>query len=168
MARPRPAGVPLAGRPVDVRAGEGTGEGYNVDAWDGYVAERDRLLRLLDTRQVRNPVVLTGDLHANWAAELKADFDDPSSSTVGAEFVGTSISSGGDGSRSAPYGEEVLRDNEHIRYFNDQRGYVRCTVTPEQWRTDYRVVPYVQRRGAPIRTAASFVVEDGRPGVVQA
>lgn len=35
--------------------------------------------------------------------------------------------------------------NPHVRYTNgDQRGYLRCSVTRDDWRTDYRVVedPY--------------------------
>jgi alkaline phosphatase D len=31
-------------------------------------------------------------------------------------------------------------------------------------KADYRVVEYVSREGAPIKTRASFVVENGRPG----
>jgi alkaline phosphatase D len=37
-------------------------------------------------------------------------------------------------------------------------------VDREQWRSDFRVVPFVTRPGAPITTRASFVVEDGVPG----
>jgi alkaline phosphatase D len=108
-------------------------------------------------------VVLTGDWHANWLCDLKTDFDDPDSPTVGTEFVGTSITSTDVLGAQPAYGQVVLEENPHIRYFDNQRGYVRCRLTPEEWRTDYRVVPYVKRPGAPIRTAASFVIEDGDP-----
>ena len=57
--------------------------------------------------------------------------------------------------------------NPHVRFFNNQRGYVRCEVTPERWQTEYRVLPFVTRPGAPIGTRATFVVEDGRPGAVR-
>ncbi len=36
------------------------------------------------------------------------------------------------------------------RFFNRQRGYVRCTVTPDQWRSDYRVLQRVTRPTNPI------------------
>ncbi|MEU4712507.1 hypothetical protein AB0F73_02410 [Micromonospora purpureochromogenes] len=42
---------------------------------------------------------------------------------------------------------------------------VRCLLDNDQWRTDYRVLPYVTTPGAPVSTRASFVVESGRPGV---
>jgi len=140
---------------------------FSTDAWDGYVASRDRLFAFLSERKPSNPVVLTGDVHANWVADLKKDFDDPKSATLGTEFVGTSISSGGDG-RDTPEGGRVLSENPHIKFHNQQRGYVRCAITPKEWRTDYRVVPFVQKPGAPISTRATFVVEDGKPGVQRA
>ena len=141
----------------------GPKEGFYVDGWDGYVASRDRLLNFLHRREIRNPVVLTGDWHANWLCDLKTDFDDPGSPTVGTEFVGTSITSTDVVGKHPAYGRVVLDENPHIRYFNNQRGYVRCRLTPEEWRTDYRIVPYIKRPGAPVRTAASFVIEDGNP-----
>ena len=111
-----------------------------------------------------NPVVLTGDFHSNWVADLKAAFDDPNSATVGTEFVGTSISSGGDGSDINLIGRTALAENGHLHFHNSQRGYLRCALTRDRWTTDFRVVPYVLREGAPISTRASFVVEAGRPG----
>ncbi len=142
-------------------------ERVSMDAWDGYRPARDRLLGFIAEREVPNLVVLTGDVHASWVAELKADFDDPASATIGTEFVGTSITSGGDGVEHQPTTSEVLAENPHIKFYNGQRGYVSCEVTPEQWRSDYRIVPYVSRPGAPVATRASFVVEADRPGVVQ-
>lgn len=146
----------------------GPDEQISMDNWNGYAAARRRLLTFLHERRPSNPVVLTGDIHLSMVADLKADFDDPASPVVGTEFVGTSISSGGDGSETDPRGERWLTENPHLRFFNAQRGYVRCTVTPGRWTTDYRVVPYVSRPGAPIVTRASFVLEDGRPGALGA
>ena len=47
---------------------------------------------------------------------------------------------------------------------NNNRGYVRCTLTADTWTSDYRIVPTVRERGVPATTLASFVVENGRPG----
>jgi alkaline phosphatase D len=115
---------------------------------------------------VQNPVVLTGDVHNNWACDLKADYDDQASETFGVEFVGTSITSGGDGADTSPGQQATVAENPHIKFFNGQRGYVRCTLTPEEWRADYRVVPYVSQPGAPVYTRASFVTLAGNPGLV--
>jgi alkaline phosphatase D len=130
------------------------------------VAARNRLLGFLEKRRPANPVVVTGDIHSNWVADLKADFDDPKSPIVGTEFVGTSISSGGDGSDTRADTPAVLAKNPHIKFFNGQRGYVRCAVERERWLADYRVVSIVTKPGGIIDTRASFVVRNGAPGAV--
>ena len=139
----------------------------SMDKWDGYPVAQQRFLSFLDQARPSNPVVITGDIHSNWAADLKADFLDPASNTVGAELVGTSISSGGDGADTRDNTEDTLSRNPHIRFFNGQRGYVCCEATPDRLTADYRVLPYVTRPGAPISTRATFVVEEGRPGLAR-
>jgi alkaline phosphatase D len=147
---------------VDRRAG--AEQAYAMDQWSGYEAGRNRVLKFLHERKPSNPVVITGDIHSNWVADLKHDFADPKSATIGTEFVGTSISSGGDGADSQPLVEAYLPENPHVRFYNNQRGYVRCVLTPEKWQSDYRVLPFVTKPGAEVSTRASFVVENGRPG----
>jgi alkaline phosphatase D len=138
------------------------GELYvSMDAWDGYPGARQRILDFLAENDILNTVVLTGDVHTNWANEVKANFDDPSSKNVAVEFVGTSITSNGDGSDVNSNTPKILAENPHIKFFNNHRGYVRCILTQDTWQTDYMVIPYVSRPGAPISKRASFVVEDG-------
>ena len=138
---------------------------YSMDQWPGYDSERQGLADFLHERKIPNPVVLTGDIHKNYANDLKVDYDDPDSATIAAEFVGTSISSGGDGSATPRGGEELLAENPFVKFYNDERGYVRCEVTPDRWRSDYQVLEYVTRPDCPASTRASFVVENGVPGV---
>jgi alkaline phosphatase D len=149
----------------DLRSGPG--ELFAMDAWDGYLGSRNRILDFIAERRIANPIVITGDVHNNWAADLKADFNDPNSPTVGTEFVGTSITSGGDGADTNPRAQGIIAQNPHLKFFNGQRGYIRCVLTPESFRADYRVLPFVSRRGAPIHTRASFEVADGQPGAQQ-
>ena len=158
----------LANQVMLAQLTRGTPEGpvYSMDKWDGYVAARARLLRILSDTPPSNPIVITGDIHSNWVADIKADFDNPASATVASEFVGTSMTSGGDGADGTV--ENVQSLNPHVKFFNARRGYVRTEVTPAAWRCDYRVLPYVSRPGAPIETRASFVVESGRKGVQRA
>jgi alkaline phosphatase D len=137
--------------------------GINLDSWDGYPAARTRLLRALAERRVTGAVVLTGDVHAAWAGELRAEVDGP---VVATEFVATSISSGGDGSEMRSGVEEVLRRNPHLRFFNNRRGYCLHEATAERLEVTYRAVPYVTRPGAPREDRGKFVVEAGKPGMV--
>jgi alkaline phosphatase D len=142
----------------------GPEERYAMDQWSGYDAARNRVLRFLNDRRPSNPVVLTGDIHSNWVADLKLDWANAKSAAIGTEFVGTSISSGGDGADMQPAVKAYLPENPHVRFYNNQRGYVRCTVTPEKWQSDYRVLDYVTKPGSPVRTRASFIVESGKAG----
>ena len=137
---------------------------YSMDQWPGYAASRDRLLGFVAERRVPNPVVLTGDIHSNWVNDLLLDFGDPASPVVATEFVGTSISSSGDGGPNTEYAEGVMRDNPFVKLQNAQRGYVSCEVTPGRWTARYRVLDRVSVRGAPRQTLAEFAVEAGRPG----
>ena len=148
---------------VDRLAGEAVG--YSMDQWPGCETSRRRLLKFFAERKIRNPVVIGGDIHSNWANNLIVDFDDLESRTVASEFVGTSISSGGDGARALKTLDELLSENPFVKFHNTERGYVSCLVTPGLWRSDFKTVEYVTRPGAPLSTRASFVVEDGQPGV---
>ena len=134
-----------------------------MNGWDGYAASRARLLETFARPEVRNPVVLTGDVHRHYANELRVDFDDPSARPVGVELVTTSVTSGGDGSDRLPQLEDELAANPHLRFGSDRRGYLLARLDRDRLRADFKVVPYVRRPGAPVRTAASFVVEDRDP-----
>ncbi|MGH8929404.1 MAG: alkaline phosphatase D family protein [Egibacteraceae bacterium] len=139
---------------------------YWTDDWDGYQADRARILRLFAEAATPNPVTIGGDIHSFWVADLKQDFRDPASPVIASEFVGTSISSGG-----APYDgfAAYLPHNPHIKFFEPRlRGYVRCTLTPERWTTDLQVLDTVETPGAPARTLRTYVVSNGRAGPRQA
>jgi alkaline phosphatase D len=137
---------------------------WSMDQWSGYDAGRKRLLQFLQDTKVSNPVVLTGDIHCNWVNDLKVDFDSESGPVVATEFVGTSISSGGDGAEKRDDTDAMLAENPFVKFFNAERGYVRCELTPERWQADYRVVPKVRVPDGECLTRASFVVENGRAG----
>ena len=139
----------------------------SMDAWDGYAASRDRITRAWVEAGVRNPVVLTGDVHAHWAAELKLDYADPTSRTVGTELACSSITSNGDGVDVVGGNHPWAAWNPHLRFYNNQRGYVRTTFTPDLLTADFQVVPYVTQPGAPLHTRATFVIEDQVPRLHQ-
>ena len=141
---------------------------FRMDAWAGFAADRDRLMKFFAERKPRNPVVLTGDVHSHWVNDLTVNFDDPKSPAVATEFVGTSITSGGDGVDLPDGIKPVLAANPFVKFYNEQRGYVSCELAPGHMRAEYVAVDYVSRRGAPRRTLGTFVVEDGRCGAQRA
>ncbi|PRY58211.1 alkaline phosphatase D [Knoellia remsis] len=143
----------------------GDDERYGMDPWDGYAAARQRLFDGVHERGVENFVVVTGDAHRSVAADLKLDFTDAASATVGTEFLGTSISSGGDGLDQDSLGNVWLAENPHMRFHNSQRGYQRVHLTRDELRCDYVVTPVVTRPGGSAFTRASIFVEEGRAGI---
>ncbi|OZG73069.1 phosphodiesterase [Hahella sp. CCB-MM4] len=116
---------------------------FNVDAWDGYEAERQILMNEVRSNNVDNFVVLTGDLHTYMASQVKKDYADLSfwhlDNQVGVEFMTPSITSAGLSdmvTKSCPdpevanfllqaLSESALRlTNPHVKMFNStQHGY---------------------------------------------
>ncbi|MFI6323107.1 alkaline phosphatase D family protein [Nonomuraea sp. NPDC050556] len=139
----------------------------SMDAWDGYVASRQRITQGWVDAGIRNPVVLTGDVHAHWASDLKLNYDDPTTATVGSELVASSISTGGDGRDSDPQTQPFLKINPHLKFYNNQRGYVLTRIERDRMTADFKVVPRVQVPGSEVHTKATFVIEDRVPGVQQ-
>jgi alkaline phosphatase D len=131
----------------------------NFDQWDGYPAARRRLVDQL--REVSNPVVITGDIHLSAVATVTDDPDDPATDPVVPELVGTSISS------SFPLAdaiESLAGALPNVEYINaQQRGYVLCTVTPDEMRAEYRLVSTAGAPEADIATGATWVLADGDP-----
>jgi alkaline phosphatase D len=155
---------------------------FNVDAWDGYRTARRRLFNILAKARPSNPVVLSGDIHAAWGANLLTDFADPASDMVAAEFVCTSISSTFLQQDPRPVDAIVrpgVADNPHIEFFNALfRGYCLCDVDARRWQTTYRAVGTLADlqnpsplaltpfEGSPVETDAVLEIESGfnKPG----
>jgi alkaline phosphatase D len=140
----------------------------SLDKWDGAVAARDRLFAAIEAANLGNVVTLTGDIHQNWAGELKKDFADEKSATLGVEFVATSISSVGDGFDINDNYRALLRQQPYTKFFNSQRGYIRHLVTPARWQADFQVLDKVSVPDGRLTTRKSFVVESGKSGLAEA
>ena len=141
-------------------------DAFWTDDWNGYPANRARLLRHIHDSKVSNPVVVSGDIHSFFANDLKLDFDDQASPIVATEFVGSSISSYG-----PPYEPiaRVLPDSPHVHFFDSRRrGYVVVDLTPDAMQAQMRAVSDAHDPKATISTFKIFAVEGGRPGVVAA
>jgi alkaline phosphatase D len=140
------------------RAGKGAGKTVNLDSWAGYEVQRERLLARM--RGLNDIVVLTGDEHSNYAGLLH-DRDRP----VAVEFVGTSISSDGDGQDMPSFGPAYLANSPQLRFVNNQRGYLTCDVSPDEWRTNFMVVDRVSTPGGQLSKRATFAVARGKPAL---
>ena len=152
---------------ADKKAGEG--QLYSMDSWPGYAYERRRLLEFLRDRRVPNPVVLTGDIHTNWVNDLRVDDHKPETPVVATEFVGTSISSSGDGadklenSEADPVREPVRSIFQSPARLRSLHGDARRSGGAISKCSSESPSPH-----EPISTRASFVIEAGTPGAKQA
>ena len=132
-----------------------------MDKWDGAASTRDRLFAAVESAKLGNLIVTDSDVHFNSAGELKKNFADERSPTLGVEFVATSISSLGDGYDTNERHSLLMEQDPHIKFYNAQRGYVRHIVTPQRWQVDYRVLDKVTVPNGNVTTRKSFVVENG-------
>ncbi len=130
------------------------------------MAERQQILDWLVAQGTPNPVVLTGDSHQHWLRNVPPHYGSFEGAPVATEFMGASVSTGGDRGTVTRFGDDP--NNPHILFQNNNCGYVRCTLTPEHWTTEYRTVPQVTVPESPASTKATFVVENGRAGAVPA
>jgi alkaline phosphatase D len=140
------------------------GATYWTDGWDGYPAARRRLLDEVVRRRVPGVVVLGGDVHSNYVADLRLDADDLDAPVIATEFCGTSITS-----LSLPQAriDAARAFNPHIRYGRgDQRGYMRFALGATDLQVQLRVVDNALDPASGISTAARFSVDADTPGAV--
>ncbi|MET9802559.1 alkaline phosphatase D family protein, partial [Streptomyces sp. NPDC006368] len=137
----------------------------SMDAWDGYPASRQRVLDGAQAAGVRNLMLLSGDSHVAYAFDLKADFDNPASRTVGTEFSTTSLTSGRDGIDRPANWESLTQANPHMKFYNGRRGYTVVRLGTTQAHAAFKTVSGVTTPGGTLATAASFVTSASSPGL---
>lgn len=153
------------GQTINRDKNDGNGATVSNDAWEGYPGNRQRLIDALKSTRAPNPVMLGGDVHANWVGHIKADYNKSDSANVGVEFTGTSISSN---CSSADHIIKRIEQNPHF-IFGDgyKRGYGVVELTPKKLTTTLRTVTDVTKPDSDIETLAQFVVENGQSRIQQ-
>ena len=135
---------------------------YWTDGWDGYAPARKRLLGTVAAKKVPGVVVFGGDVHSNYVADLKADYDDPASPVVASEFCGTSITSL---SLAQSRVDAVRGFNPHVRFGrSDQRGYLSIELDAKRMNVRLQTVDRPLDPASGLTTTAKFVVDAGRAG----
>jgi alkaline phosphatase D len=138
------------------------GDRYWMDGWDGYPNARRRLLQSIATHRPRNPLVIGGDRHAYYVADLALDPSRPEKPAIATEFVGTSITSQGPNADAL---RAALNANPHIKYARgDRRGYATVDLTASSCTVGFEAIDDEKQEASPVRRLATFVVEDGVAG----
>jgi alkaline phosphatase D len=133
------------------------GTGPDVDQWDGYPAERRRLLGHLREHGIVDTVVLSADIHVSMAAEVhERSYEQPVGEPLAVEFVSPSITSQNLADKiKLPRHNPTSRRAEaafvealdHVHWCDmDSHGYVVVDVDPtrvqaEWWHLDTVIEP---------------------------
>jgi alkaline phosphatase D len=141
----------------------------NPDQWDGYWPARERLFKVLRERDIRNNLVLSGDIHSSWCNELRSNpwaaaATSDEARLLGVEFVGPAISSPGLRSEADAVTEaEKLRSvSPHIKWAElHKRGYGILDVTRDRAQCEYYHLPTVSERDNRQELAAVYASEAG-------
>lgn len=149
----------------------GGGASLWLDSWDGYAATRDRLLSHIRRNKIHNVVVLTGDVHSSFAADLSDNPYDPDNynrhtgaGSLAVEFVCPSVTSPGFPPVIAETGARTIMDaSPHIKFAElRQHGFILLSVTPQQVQADWYYVPQVLTRSTKVSYGCSFRTLNGQ------
>ena len=137
---------------------------FNLDAWDGYPAARERLYDIAKQAGARL-VVCTGDTHAAWANNLM----DAKGELRGVEFGGTSVTSPSIADTFANFGlagsdlnNLINQANEEVIWHDEtKRGYTMLTVTKDAVRGEFMALDTVKSKTFLVTTAARYQTSFG-------
>ena len=139
------------------------------DSWDGYQAERDRLLDFFHRERVGNVAILSGDMHSSWAFDVPrnpwAGYQSRTGEgSLAVEMVVPAISSPSffDPAKVENMTAALRIGLPHLKFLDGlDRGYVLLDLTRARLTADWYLVDTVTRRATQERLAASFVCEAG-------
>jgi alkaline phosphatase D len=143
----------------------------NTDAWDGYPAQRTRVLDFVEHEKIRNLVILTGDAHSSWGFDIaRKPWDSYRPATgegsLAVELVTPAISSppptmfaSADGLDAAAAVRVAL---PHLKYLDGvRRGYVLVDLAPTLMKARWIFSPDVRVRSDADVAGGSLVCERG-------
>ncbi|ENM4034214.1 alkaline phosphatase D family protein [Vibrio parahaemolyticus] len=131
---------------------------YNLDAWDGYYVEREKVYQLVKASS-GNFVCLAGDTHNAWASELK----DVSNNPIGVEFATSSVSSPGleeylalDPVAIAQMEYTLPHLVSELQWADiKQRGFMRVTFTADAAQSTWYLVSTIKDKKYQVRTKSA-------------
>lgn len=139
---------------------------YWTDGWDGYPMARQRLYDALRASRAANPLVLSGDVHSFFAAELRRRPLRPVSAAnpvLATEFCGGSVTSP---SRPQARTAQYVAMNPELKFGrSDLRGYMLLTLTPDDCVALFQALDDVHDPASGVTTLARFRVANGKPGL---
>lgn len=135
---------------------------YNLDAWDGYYVEREKVYQLANA-SAGNFVCLAGDTHNAWASALH----DISGTPVGVEFATSSVSSPGleaylamDSTVIAQMELTLPHLVSELKWTDiKQRGFMRVTFTPDNAQSTWYFVSTIKSKDYQVTTKSASTTD---------
>ncbi|TFK42649.1 PhoD-like phosphatase-domain-containing protein [Crucibulum laeve] len=147
---------------------------FDLDAWDGYRANRARVLDHLYKNKISNTVILSGDSHANWVSDLAHPNDTTTynpttgAGAIGVEFAGTAVTSSSSfGSGIQPPAADavsrVLVDaNADLQWSEGSfRGFFTLSIDTHNLNATYYAMRNISFANLDGFASANFVVKSG-------
>lgn len=144
----------------------------NLDSWDGYPAEKNKIKNHIISNQIRDVIFLTGDTHASWAIEVATDVAntyDPVTSrgAFAVEFGTPSVSAANSNEKNSNDDVKkseitLLKDNPHIKYTNNRdHGYLLLSLTPQTATSEWYYVESLRTPGSKVLLGETLTVQRG-------
>ena len=142
----------------------------NTDAWDGYPAQRGRVLDFVERERIRDLVILTGDAHSSWGFDIPRNpwngYRRTGDGSLAVEFVTPAISSPPPAMFASPNGTEAAAAVRvalpHLKYLDGvRRGYMVVDVTPMAVKANWYFSPDVRVHSDAEVAGGSVVCERG-------
>ncbi|WP_017188151.1 alkaline phosphatase D family protein [Vibrio harveyi] len=135
---------------------------YNLDAWDGYYVERERVYEIAKASE-GHFVCLAGDTHNAWTSELT----DVSNNPVGVEFATSSVSSPGLEEYLALEPVAIAQMEYTLPHLVSelqwtdikQRGFMRVTFTPEKAQSTWYMLSSVKDKNYQVTTKVASTTD---------
>ncbi len=139
----------------------------NMDQWDGYPAERKRVMDFIMNNNIQNPVILTGDIHTSWANDIPYQNYNGSTGagSMGVEFVTTSVTSPGADfvSNLTSIGVPLIKSqNSHMKFIDlTRRGYLILDLNAQRIQGDFYFVNRVDQFSTQETFQEGWYCDDG-------
>ncbi|KAF3010414.1 hypothetical protein E8E15_000859 [Penicillium rubens] len=158
---------------LNMSATMGPEQPLNLDAWDGYMASKNRTLQTLYDNKIGNNIVIAGDTHVNWVSDLAwldhTPYDSSTGSgSIGVEFGGAAVSSPSSFGQNTTIpaanniSQIVATDSESLQWSEGYyRGYFELHITPEQVGAHFFGLPTTKERNFGEISLANFTVKSG-------
>ncbi len=130
---------------------------FNMDAWDGYPAARERLYGMLSEVGARDLLAVTGDTHMFWQNRLVDAAGQPAGLELGTSGITSPSGFRGFGETAAARLDALIAThNDGVDWADgSKRGFIRLTLERDRARADFVALSTIETRNFKTRVVRS-------------